>query len=52
MTVVACEIMVELFVYVCLILMREYNYKDYYELKFMRWKFYKLSEKLKLKIAR
>ena len=52
MAIGACEFMLELFVYVCLILMWEYNYENCYALEFMMWKFHELLEKSKLKIAR
>ena len=51
MVVVACEFMVVLSVYICLILMREYIYGNCYTLEFMKLKFHELSEKSELKIT-
>ena len=52
MAFVVCEFMVVLFVCIYLLLIREYIYENCYALEFMMWKFYELSEKSELKIAR
>ena len=44
--------MVKISIYVCLILIREYIFENYYALEFMRQKFHELLERSKLKIAR